>query len=793
MNYRNKTVAIAVIMVMLSSTVGIYRANAAWAGYVKPAYPDYAPSGMPDFDEKQDMWGPSPGWYTWCGPVAVANSLWWLDSKYESLINPATPNPPPVASDHFGLLSAYGAWDDHSQQNVDPFVRNLAFLMDTDGQRTSDGHIGTRTVDLMAGINQYLIQQGTQKFFEVHDMNFPNFTWIDHEVEICQDVELFLDFWQWTGSSWAPITNPPSFEAGHFVTCAGANPQANPGEVLISDPFADTFEAGFAPRGGLSPVAHMYPHSSIVHNDAQYVSQDGYQVAQYVGPPPSPYPPGQQVWELVGYLQALGYGGAGTWHTFIRWAVATSPVEVPQWEGYVKPSYPDYAPSGMPDFDENQDQWGPAPGTYTWCGPVAVANSLWWLDSKYESLVNPAPVAPPTISDNYGLVTSYNPLVWDDHDPQNVDPLVRELATLMDTDGQQSGIPHLGTNWMDLENGIRTYLMNRGLDTAFEVHDLQFPDFPWIDHEVEICQDVELFLEFYRWDGIQWTQPITNPSLEAGHFVACAGSNPNLNPGQVLISDPLQDAFEAGTAPGQAPIHAYPHGTWVHNDTLYVSHDAYQVAQWIGPGPYGPQQSVWELVGYLQTLGYDQNFHAFIRVAIATSPVEGSHDVAVTAVTTAKTGCAPKPTIGRNQTISINVTVQNQGASAETFNVRTYANATLINTTSVSLAGGASMWYIFTWNTSGFAYGNYTISGVADTVLGETDTVDNTYSNCYIIITIPGDIDGNGHVQLNDLVMLANAYGSTPGTPKWSPNADIDNNNVVGLSDLVIMAKHYGM
>jgi hypothetical protein len=68
-------------------------------------------------------------------------------------------------------------------------------------------------------------------------------------------------------------------------------------------------------------------------------------------------------------------------------------------------------------------------------------------------------------------------------------------------------------------------------------------------------------------------------------------------------------------------------------------------------------------------------------------------------------------------------------------------------------------------------------------------------NNCtggQILITIPGDIDGNFKVQLSDLVFLAQAYSSKPHDPNWNPNADIDGNTVVGLSDLVILAQHYG-
>jgi hypothetical protein len=59
-------------------------------------------------------------------------------------------------------------------------------------------------------------------------------------------------------------------------------------------------------------------------------------------------------------------------------------------------------------------------------------------------------------------------------------------------------------------------------------------------------------------------------------------------------------------------------------------------------------------------------------------------------------------------------------------------------------------------------------------------------------VAIPGDVDGNGEVELADLVRMAKAYGTRPIDAKWNPNCDIDNNGMVGLSDLVILAGHYG-
>jgi hypothetical protein len=159
------------------------------------------------------------------------------------------------------------------------------------------------------------------------------------------------------------------------------------------------------------------------------------------------------------------------------------------------------------------------------------------------------------------------------------------------------------------------------------------------------------------------------------------------------------------------------------------------------------------------------------------------HDVAVT--------IQSKNVTSNSTSTSINVTTMNQGNTTETFNVTLYANTTNIGTQTVSLSNGSSTSLTFNWNTVGLDYGNYTITAYATPVPGETDTADNTFS-CWIVVTIPGDIDGNFKVSLADLVILAHAYGSKPGDSNWNPNADIDGNNIVGLSDLVILAQNYG-
>jgi cysteine-rich repeat protein len=50
-----------------------------------------------------------------------------------------------------------------------------------------------------------------------------------------------------------------------------------------------------------------------------------------------------------------------------------------------------------------------------------------------------------------------------------------------------------------------------------------------------------------------------------------------------------------------------------------------------------------------------------------------------------------------------------------------------------------------------------------------------------------GDVDGNGRVLPNDLALVARAFLSTPGRPRWNPAADLNHNGVVDLGDLLMV------
>jgi hypothetical protein len=57
---------------------------------------------------------------------------------------------------------------------------------------------------------------------------------------------------------------------------------------------------------------------------------------------------------------------------------------------------------------------------------------------------------------------------------------------------------------------------------------------------------------------------------------------------------------------------------------------------------------------------------------------------------------------------------------------------------------------------------------------------------------IPGDLTGDGKVNLSDLIVFAHAFGSKPNDPNWNINADLDGNGVIDQKDLAILALNFG-
>jgi len=178
----------------------------------------------------------------------------------------------------------------------------------------------------------------------------------------------------------------------------------------------------------------------------------------------------------------------------------------------------------------------------------------------------------------------------------------------------------------------------------------------------------------------------------------------------------------------------------------------------------------------------DENFKIVPKV----KRVPSVHDLAITNVTSSRN------IVGKGFTLSLNVSVENQGYFTETFNVTAYANGTAFNTTQVHLPLDKSKNIALLCDTSNWTKGNYTMNAYATPVAGETDLADNNFTDGWIIITIPGDVDGDFDVDIYDIVKMCTAYGHVNGDPEYAANCDIDGDGDIDIYDIVGACNHYG-
>ena len=148
--------------------------------------------------------------------------------------------------------------------------------------------------------------------------------------------------------------------------------------------------------------------------------------------------------------------------------------------------------------------------------------------------------------------------------------------------------------------------------------------------------------------------------------------------------------------------------------------------------------------------------------------------------------------LSNNTSTSINITTENRGVTTETFNITLYCNTSEIGTETVTLSVGQSIVLMFGWNTTGIPLGNYTLSAQTSTILGEMETEDNNLTYSSIQISIEGDVNADGTVNILDIANVAKAYGKEPRNPEWNGNFDVNEDGVINILDIATVAKNYG-
>jgi hypothetical protein len=144
--------------------------------------------------------------------------------------------------------------------------------------------------------------------------------------------------------------------------------------------------------------------------------------------------------------------------------------------------------------------------------------------------------------------------------------------------------------------------------------------------------------------------------------------------------------------------------------------------------------------------------------------------------------------------IPVNVTVLNDGDIPETFNVTLYYDTTLIGEQQVAdLPSKENTTLTFNWDTNPVPASlvPYTLTANATILPYETNTADNTLVDGGVTLKIVGDVNGDGAVNITDLVAWDAAYLSHLGDLNWNAQADLDYSGLVDGDDAKIIIDHY--
>ena len=160
---------------------------------------------------------------------------------------------------------------------------------------------------------------------------------------------------------------------------------------------------------------------------------------------------------------------------------------------------------------------------------------------------------------------------------------------------------------------------------------------------------------------------------------------------------------------------------------------------------------------------------------------------------------AARSFVGLGYSANVTVLLTNNGKYAETFNVSLQANASVIGTQHVSnLDASEHVTLVFSWNTTGLAYGNYTLKASADVVDGET-FIENNNRSCLVPVHVgvPGDVPTpigppDGKVDMRDIGAVCSKFGTTPASFNWDPNMDINDDGRVNMRDIGIACNNFG-
>jgi hypothetical protein len=223
-----------------------------------------------------------------------------------------------------------------------------------------------------------------------------------------------------------------------------------------------------------------------------------------------------------------------------------------------------------------------------------------------------------------------------------------------------------------------------------------------------------------------------------------------------------------------------PNGTTVA--ILYSRTDEFGIANvnWSLPYTDGELFGNWTIVGTVSIEGVAVNDTLPFQYLLH------EHVVQVASLMSDKT------IVGQGFPLLMNASLFNLSNTTAECYVTVFANDTVIvNQTEFSVPSQGFGTFTFAWNTSGFAFGNYTFTAFAEPVPGPICANNHPAVN-WAVVTILGDLNADFLVDIFDALIIAGSFCSITGYALRNPNADINNDHVVDIYDALLLASNFG-
>jgi peptide/nickel transport system substrate-binding protein len=198
-------------------------------------------------------------------------------------------------------------------------------------------------------------------------------------------------------------------------------------------------------------------------------------------------------------------------------------------------------------------------------------------------------------------------------------------------------------------------------------------------------------------------------------------------------------------------------------------------------------KKVWMKEGYIhenETITYMVRVYEDGTLKVYSLDKFSPYDLGITSISLSET------VVGEGFDISINARIFNYGDFTENFNVTVCANMTEIEKVEINLASGKPIVIALTWNTAGFAKGNYTVKAIADTLPEEIDVEDNTFDG-WVLVTYVGDFNGDFRVDYLDDRIFGRAYITYGQTGEIDPRCDLNDDGKIDYLDDRIFGRAY--